>query len=194
MTTHEERQEVFLGKLEPLYDRLERFCRTVTRNNDEAKDVLSETLLEAYRSFDTLKNDRAFLSFLFTIAVRVYKRRFRKKRFSGEYDENLAHSIPDRAPTPDVSTDVALLYDAIDRLPDKQREAIIMFELLDLPLEDIRQVQGGTLSAVKVRLMRARHKLTAMLRSHFDIQTLPSAAKSQPQNTSLFLSGIRETL
>lgn len=194
MTIHEEQQEAFLAKLEPLYDRLERFCRTMTRNNDEAKDVLSETLLEAYRSFDTLKNDKAFLSFLFTIAVRMYKRRFRKQRFIGEYDESQAHAIPDRAATPDAATDIALLYDAIDRLPDKQREAIIMFELLDLPLEDIRRVQGGTLSAVKVRLMRARQKLTAMLRSHFDRQTPASAARSQTQNTSLFLSGIRETL
>lgn len=193
MTQSDEQQELFLALLEPLYDRLERFCRVLTRNNEEAKDVLSDTLLEAYRSFGTLKNDKAFLSFLFTIAGRMYKRRFRKRRFAGEYDERSARAIPDRAPTPDVSADIALLYDAIGRLPEKQREAVIMFELLDLPLEDIRRIQGGTLSALKVRLMRARRRLTVMLHSHFDAGT-QQAVQQTTTRTPLFLSGIRETL
>ena len=190
------RQEEFLALVEPVYRRLERFCRVMTRNNEEARDVLSETLLEAYRSFDSIRNRQAFLSFMFSIAGRVHKRRFRKSRFQGMYEEDRALQIQDTTRQPDVAADVALLHDAIRLLPEKQREAIVLFELLDMPLEEVRRIQGGTLSAVKVRLMRARQKLTAMLRPHFDAQPHPgsTAANARSSSPYFFSSHVAEEL
>jgi len=175
----ETRQEEFLALVEPLYDKLERFCRVMTGNNEEARDVVSETLLQAYRSFDSVRNHNAFLSFLFTVSTRIYRRQFRKNRFRGIYNEERALQLHDTNHSPETATDIALLYEAIRQLPDKQREAIVLFELLDLPLEEVRRIQGGTLSAVKVRLMRARQRLTAILRPHFDTQAAPSFFFSQ---------------
>ncbi len=167
------RQDEFLALVEPLYERLERFCRVMTRNNEEARDVISETLLQAYSVFGSVRNRQAFLSFLFSIASRVHKRRFRQSKFRGTYDESKALMMQDTSPSPEVAADVALLHEAIRQLPEKQREAIILFELLDLPLEEVRRIQGSSLSAVKVRLLRARQRLTAMLRPHFETQDLP---------------------
>ncbi|MES2764226.1 MAG: RNA polymerase sigma factor, partial [Bacteroidota bacterium] len=80
-----------------------------------------------------------------------------------EYSENYADELIDSGIAPDVAADVALLREAIQQLPEKQREAIIMHEILDLPMEEVLKIQGGSLSGVKVRLMRARRALKGML-------------------------------
>lgn len=172
-----EKQERFMALIEPVYDKLERFCRAITRNSDEAKDVLGETLLQAYQGFESVRSTTAFLSFLFTIASRVHKKRIKRAIFRKERDEAAAQHMATQGQPPDVAADVALLYDAIRQLPDKQREAIVMFELLDLSLEEIHSVQGGSLSALKVRLMRARKRLAAMLRTTLDTTTAPPHTK-----------------
>lgn len=174
-----ERQERFMALIEPVYDKLERFCRAITRNSDEAKDVLGETLLQAFQGFESVRSNTAFLSFLFTIASRVHKKRVRRTLFRRERDKVVAQHIIVQTHAPDMAADIALLYDAIRQLPDKQREAIILFELLDLPLEEVQRIQGGGLSALKVRLVRARKKLAAMLRTSLDTTAAESVARTQ---------------
>ncbi len=157
------KQERFLQLFTPLQTRLEKFILVQVRGRDAAKDVMSETILLAFESFDSLKNDETFLSFLFTIAARVSARRFKNSHRTAEYSDNYAEELIDSGIAPDVAADIAILRAAIQQLPEKQREAIIMHELLDLPLDEVLKIQGGSLSGVKVRLMRARRALQKML-------------------------------
>lgn len=150
--------------LEPVHDDLVRYVRVMTRDREQARDVLGETLLTAFERMDTLRAPEAFLSFVFTIARRVFARTVWRRRFFARYDAHLLETYWDPAPLPDLAPDLALLYDVIRRLPLKQREAIILHELHGFPLEEIREMQGGTLSAVKMRLARARQKLERLLR------------------------------
>lgn len=188
-----ERQQQFMALVEPVYNKLERFCRAITRNSDEAKDILSETLLQAYQGFNSVRHNTAFLSFLFTIASRIHKKRTRRAIFQRERNHALHYGVATQGQAPDIAADIALLYDAIRRLPEKQREAIIMFELQDLPLEEIQRVQGGTLSAVKVRLLRARKKLATMLRPTLMATTATTRPPTTPNNAVSFAS-IKELL
>jgi len=52
----------------------------------------------------------------------------------------------------------------MDILPERQKEALSLFELADFPIEEIRKIQGGTASGVKMRLVRARAKLAILMR------------------------------
>jgi RNA polymerase sigma-70 factor (ECF subfamily) len=56
-----------------------------------------------------------------------------------------------------------MLHAALGRLPGTQREAIVLFELAGLSLEDVREVQGGSLSGVKSRIVRGRRRLAELL-------------------------------
>lgn len=163
MNSHNDKQERFLRLFLPLQGRLEKFILVQVRNRETAKDIMSETLMLAFESFDSLKNDETFLSFLFTIAARVSSRRFKNSHRTADYSENYAEELVDSGISPDDAADVAILRSAIQQLPEMQREAIIMHEILDLPLDDVLKIQGGTLSGVKVRLMRARRQLAKML-------------------------------
>lgn len=154
--------------LEPAHSNLSRFARAIASNTDDARDLVCETILRAYESFDNLKSKGAFTSFLFTIASRIHKRRNWRMRFFGEYDEQEAMHIAAAEPAPDSGLDVEVLYSAMNKLPKKVREAIALFEISGFSLEEIRQLQGGSLSGVKSRLKRGREKLAKLLGANDD--------------------------
>jgi RNA polymerase sigma-70 factor (ECF subfamily) len=162
-TERKERQERFLELLLPIRNRLAHFARAMTRNREEADDLVSDTILAALERFDQVRGPEAFLSYLFTIAVRIHKRRRWRARLFGAYNEERAAAIAYDGTSPDATADVAMLRQALARLPERQREAVVLFEISDLSLEEIRQIQGGSLSGVKSRVVRGRERLAELL-------------------------------
>lgn len=158
-----DKRERFMRLYAPLRPRLARFASAMTNDREEARDLVAETTLVAYEQFSTLRNHQAFLSWLFTIASRLYRKKgVRAGRF-GCYSEEQARQIPDSGTSPEVSADVALLYEALAQLPDEQREAVILFEIADLPLKEISAIQRTSLSGVKSRVTRGRRRLAELL-------------------------------
>ena len=147
----------------PLRPRLERFVAAMTNDREEARDLVAETTLKAYEGFDTLRDQKAFLSWLFTIASRLCKKRHLRERWFDTYDEEQARRIPDSGTSPEVSADVALLYSALATLPEEQREAVVLFEIADLGLKEISAIQKTSLSGVKSRVTRGRRRLAKAL-------------------------------
>lgn len=159
----EARQERFLALLDPVYHRLENFAFAMEHDRDSALDLVGETVLRAWERFDSLSDPAAFLSWLLTTATRIRSRRQWRRRLFGDYDEHYAQGLRSDSGAPDLSADVAALYGALTKLPAKQREAIVLHEITGLPLKEIVAIQGGTLSALKVRLFRARRELSRLL-------------------------------
>jgi DNA-directed RNA polymerase specialized sigma24 family protein len=58
-----------------------------------------------------------------------------------------------------------IIYNKILSLPDKMSEALILFHISDLSLEEIQKIQGGSLSGVKLRLKRGREKIMGMVKT-----------------------------
>ncbi len=156
-------RERFVRLLDGVRGRLSAYCRAMTRNADDAEDLASETIVTAYERLDDLRNDTAFVSWIFTIATRLNSRRQRRAKFFGLFDQERAEGIRYAGTAPDVSAEIRMLYDALGRLPAKQREAVVMFEISDLSLEEIREIQGGSLSGVKSRVTRGRERLAELL-------------------------------
>lgn len=156
-------QKRFLTAFEPHRQSLWRFVRSMVRTHHDAEDIMSETILQAYQGFHRLRDEQAIVSYIFTIAHRIVTRsRWRRSRHD-DYDEDYAVNIASTDLKPDELTDIELLRDALQRLPFKAREAVIMFDVLGFSLEEIRAVQGGTLSGVKSRLTRGRETLARLL-------------------------------
>ncbi len=156
--------ERFFRLLEPLYERLVRFIRMTTTSPEEAEDILHDTVLQGYQHFHQLRDEKALLSWLFSIASRLEKKR-RVKAFIFTRLDALTHDREEHHYTrPDVSADVQLLHEALQHLSPKMREAYTMFEITGLSLQEIQTIQGDSLSAVKMRIARAREKVEALLR------------------------------
>jgi RNA polymerase sigma-70 factor (ECF subfamily) len=155
--------ERFLALLEPVYDRLEAYARAITDSREDARDLVSETVLRALEGIGRVSRDGAFLSYLFTIASRVARRARWRRRLFAVLPDGAADGLRASTPSPEYSTDVALLRDALERLPVRQREAVMLHEIVGMPIAEIAVIQGGSAGAAKVRVHRARQRLAEML-------------------------------
>lgn len=157
-----EKQKKFLDLFEPVKENLWRFCLTMSKNKENARDLLQETITTAYNNFDKLSRPEAFLSWLFTIASRKYFEFYRKKMDLNELaDVDLLYS---KELSPEEQTDIRYLYEALAKLPVEQKESIILFDIVGYSRDEICEIQQIGLETLKSRLFRGRKKLIELLR------------------------------
>ena len=120
-------------------------------------------MLRAFEGIHRLKDERAFLGFLFGIASRILKKQYRRKKFWALFDPLKSHAIEDKRPSPEQDLDAQFLYEAIRKLPWMYQEAVVLHFISGFSLQEIAVIQDSTLSAVKVRVMRGKMRLAKML-------------------------------
>ncbi len=155
-------REEFMELYGPLHNRLSRFIQSMVWNREDARDLLSETILKTYEKFDTIRNKESLLYFMFTVAanlVKKYRHKSSLKVVMTESHMNSGKSIYDK---------IALqeLYQLMEQLPVQQKEALVMYEISGVTMEEIAKIQGGTLSGVKSRIARARQKLIELMENN----------------------------
>jgi RNA polymerase sigma-70 factor (ECF subfamily) len=105
----------------------------------------------------------AFTSYAFTTARRLYYRRAKRKKWWGVLGKDAEEIADHGTPSPEITLDTEALDRALLQLPEKQREAVILFEISGLSLQEIVEIQGGSLSGVKSRIVRGREQLAVLL-------------------------------
>ncbi|NLV54926.1 MAG: RNA polymerase sigma factor [Acidimicrobiales bacterium] len=140
-------------------------ARRLTGNDDDARDVVQEAYLRAYRSLGRFRGEARFTTWLYRITANcasTYVGRRRRHRHD-ELDDELV--VVDASPEldPAARADASDLRDrlvaALDELPPKLRAVVVLRDVYDLPHEAIAAELGISESAAKVRLHRARRKL-----------------------------------
>ena len=137
--------------LTPHYRYLENYLFGMERDRERALDLVGETIARAWEAFDQLRDTGAFLSWILTIARRLVQEQGRREKIYHRDTTGYADQLRDDGSPPDLGPDIEALYRALDQLSGQQREAILLFEIIGLPLKEIIEVQGGTLGALKVR-------------------------------------------
>lgn len=159
---YQDKQQYFLTLYEPNHSKLLRYCESILKDPVNAEDIVSETVLIAYEKLDTLKQEASFKYFLFGIARNLISRQQRRKKFWGIFDSTKAEQVADR-PSVELNEDVQLLYQALDKLPAAQKEALILFEISGYDIKEIAEIQNSSISSIKARLVRGRQKLGSIL-------------------------------
>ena len=149
------------GRLRP---DLFRFAFWLARDRVVAEDVVQDTLLRAWRSFDSLGEDAAARPWLLTIARREFARRFERKRLEMVDIEELS-TLEDPALATAEAPEVAELRAAIFALEDDYREPLVLQVLMGYSTAEIAQHMDLKPGAVLTRLFRARQKLRAAVLS-----------------------------
>lgn len=144
----------FLELLEPVYPRLSRYALAMTRDREEARDLVSEAVLVTLERFDTIRDEAGFPGFLFRVVSRTYKRWHYRERLRSPFDTQKISTLEDTTPHPDHAAEVAIVLEALKGLPFRMRETILLYDIADLTLETVRDIQGGSLSGVKSRIRR----------------------------------------
>ena len=159
------RQKRFLELYKPVHGRFEKFCRARAYHDMPCEDLINETLLVAFRKMDDLKEESAFLPFLIGISKRLLANARKKKRASTMADETVWHGVPDPDDAFLRQSEADFLYQALARLPELQREAIILFEITGFSIKEIMEIQNSGASAVKQRLARGRRELARVVKN-----------------------------
>lgn len=147
----------------PVHAQFERFCRARAYGEMQHQDLMQEAVLVACRQFSVLREPGALLSFLCGTALRILSNHKRKKKplLIGALDEAMAnhatHSDWER------QSDAEHLYAALALLPDVQREALVLYEITGMSVQEISAIQHARPEAVRQRLVRARQQLLHIL-------------------------------
>ena len=157
-----EKQE-FMEQYEKIHVALMRFCIVKSYGIMDPKDLANDTLLVGLENYHKLENKQALLSYLMSTANNICKNHLRRKKFSGPYDEGQANNMEDHSSGIEEKVDVTVLYEALEKLPPLQKEAVILFEISDLPIKEIMVIQNSGESAVKQRIKRGREKLAELM-------------------------------
>lgn len=159
----ENKKIAFMKLYEPVHEKFERFCKARVYGQLDYKDLMHDTIVIAYNKFDKIKEQKAFLHFLFGIAIRILSNNNKKK--SLDYKENLHQLEFTTNEKTDVerTIEVEHLKIALSRLPEDQRETLLLFEIGGFSIKEISHLQQIGESAVKQRLSRGRQNLVQIL-------------------------------
>src|SRR5450830_400530 len=130
-------------------------ARWLVQDETAASDVLQEASLKAFRYLDKLRGDDARPWFLGIVRNACYT----------HLQQQQGHHAPDPAHLLHRKQDAGRVNLAIQALPAKLREVIVLREIESLEYADIAQVAGIPVGTVMSRLSRARARLKDMLLS-----------------------------
>jgi RNA polymerase sigma-70 factor (ECF subfamily) len=135
-----------------------RYAAWLSRDRTVAEDVVQESLLRAWKSLDSLRDDAAAKHWLLTIVRRENARYFERRRLETVDVDNLTPSQEALlADKPDHELDD--MREAIYRLDDDYREPLVLQVLMGYSTNEIGELMGLKQGAVLTRLHRARLKL-----------------------------------
>ena len=154
-------REQFISHVEAVQGAIRRFLLALCCGDTQlADDIAQEAFMKAYLAADNLKDPAKFKSWVFKIAYTTFISSLRSCRQYADYDS--AHDIA----TPDRAYDAFRyqdLYQALDRLPAKERTSVLLFYMEGYSIKEIADLEEVSAEAVKQHLSRGRSHLRALL-------------------------------
>jgi RNA polymerase sigma-70 factor (ECF subfamily) len=139
-----------------------KYAYRLSGNKELAEDLVQDSLLRAWRSFDRLQNPAAALGWMKTIVRRENARRF--ERIQPRESTMPTEELPAQAAQHyDTSTEAFALRRALRALPDEYREPLILQVLHGYSQQEIAERLGLTSAGAGTRLFRARQRLREAL-------------------------------
>ena len=148
--------------------RLRRYARVLTGDVNRADDLVQDTLARAWEKRRLWQAGSDLRAWLFTIMHNVHANQHSMRRreqaessLDADHGPVAGWEIPVRAAHEErvLLTEVLLL---IARLPNDQREVLVLAAVEELRYDEIARVQGVPIGTVMSRLNRAREKLRRM--------------------------------
>jgi RNA polymerase sigma factor (sigma-70 family) len=155
----------------PLVSSVYNLARWLVRNEIEAEDLVQETLLKALRNFGSFQSGTDFRAWIFRILRNTFlsSRSTLERRMTVELknEEELPLS-PAQCISPESlfieRYNVAAIRSAIEQLPLRSREVILLSDVEDLAYKEIAEILESPIGTVMSRLARARKAVREALR------------------------------
>jgi RNA polymerase sigma-70 factor, ECF subfamily len=156
--------EEFLQMTLPAMDMVNAIARRAVPNVEDAKDLVQDTYLAAFRAWTDERKPRAVKPWLATICLNLARSRYRSaQRRPNEVSMAELASMPSAADGPEeralASVDRDALEQAMWSLPEEQRIAIALVDLADMSVKEAARVMSTPVGTVLSRVHRGRRAL-----------------------------------
>jgi RNA polymerase sigma-70 factor (ECF subfamily) len=142
---------------------LRAFAISLSGNVDRADDLVQETLLRALANIDSFQPGSNMPAWLFTILRNLFRSEYRKRRREVEdADGSYAQSLKSQ-PEQTGHIEFQEFREALGKLPQDQREALILVGASGFSYEEAADICGCAVGTIKSRVNRARARLADML-------------------------------
>jgi RNA polymerase sigma-70 factor (ECF subfamily) len=178
-----EKDEAFQREAVPHLDALYGTALRMTKDEQDAEDLVQEAMLKAYRYFDKYENGTNCKAWLFKIMTNTFINRYRKSKKRKEYlvDDDY-RPLQERAEAPernpfidDFNQDEENLYfkmfgdevkNALETIPVDFRMVVLLADLQDFAYKEIAEIMDCPIGTVMSRLYRGRRMLQAKLEEY----------------------------
>lgn len=176
-------QEVMLAYdilVERFKDPLMNYIYRFVGDMDAAADILQDTFIRVYNKKHLYRTIARVSTWVYTIAGNLARSELRRSGRrkttpiiqTRHENEEYTLPLPDTDPLPDNRADSALLYqqiqEALTRLPEAFREAVVLRDIQDLSYEEIAEITELPIGTVKSRINRGRAQLQELLKDVYD--------------------------
>lgn len=158
---NKEKQARYERLVSAMHSDIYRYAYWLVKDKAVAEDIVQETFLRAWKSLDSLKDEKAAKAWLITILRRENARRFERKQFDLVDMDDV--SLADDGPTHDTRIEHRELHRLIDNLSEEYREPLVMQVMLGFNGEEIAEQLQLNKNTVMTRLFRARNQLKEAL-------------------------------
>ena len=166
----------YRGLVEKYQSRVYNMVYGMVRNREDARDITQDAFVKAYRRLDSFRLEASFYTWLYRIAMNqaIDFIRRAKRRGTSEFDETKGVRSEDgdlsdthHEESPSRALERKQLYqkimDSLEKLPDDQKQVVLLRELEGLSYKEISDVMGIPEGTVMSRLFYARKRLQSLL-------------------------------
>jgi RNA polymerase sigma-70 factor (ECF subfamily) len=147
-----ERAEEFARLYESTFRELSGYCAAMLKDDHLATDLAQEAFVRLFARWRSVANPRGFL---FVVATNLVRDEWRRRGSTRTLLSSMEPLVRESAP----ESDLAALGDVVLRLPQKEREVVVLHLMADLPLAEVARLTRSPLGTVKRRMHDARRRL-----------------------------------
>lgn len=158
-------REAFEDLINMYFDRLYKEAYLRCKHEEDAKEIVQETIYKAYRNIKSLKELKYFKTWLSKILINVSNDYMRKNgMIELEHDENNYVKKVHNDDQIEIKMD---LYNAMDELEDKYKDVIILRYIEDLKIEDISEILERPVNTIKTHIRKAIKDMKNLLKEDY---------------------------
>lgn len=146
----------------PLYHHI----RRMVGNHQDADDVLQNTFIKSWRFIDDFREDSKLYTWLYRIASNEALSFLRSQKTKPSGNSDAQNHVAPTTDGPDSETISRKLEAALKTLPDKQRQVFDLKYFSELKYEEISEITGTSVGALKASYFHAAKKIEAFLKSN----------------------------
>ena len=172
-------EEAFRYLVDQYQDKVYNTCISFVKNPDDADDLTQEVFLEVYNSIHKFRLESKLSTWIYRISVNKsleYLRKMKRKKrfgflFAIDFERNQRDNVELELNHPGILAEnkekAAILYRAIEKLPENQRIAFTLHKLEDLSYDQISEIMNKSLSSVESIMHRAKLNLRKELFNYY---------------------------